>query len=643
MGHFSVIELAADPRLAVDVSPDQPISQNSRFGDSTWDLGSLVHIKNVMTNKKKLIFDFLLPDGSRFTDPPNAVLYTSTKEFCYWRLQGHPPIHPVKATTLFGEFTRLRLLIFWMIANKHYAYSHLCPHHIEVQFLNSLRDVSEDRKTCGNARADAQIVLILNIVQRLWAFQEKMSDSLTFNPFNGKSPRAVLGVECLSNEENRTPRIPDEIMIPLGNEALDYVYLYSSDILNARAQIEIVREELQALNTCKGAFGVRGDILFNVYQTSHHAEAALSRISITCLPSTGKPWREPFSQVHELYQEEAYLLAACYIVIAWLTGMRESEITSLREDCLRRELSEDGIIERLKVKGRLFKGVSDARGREETWVVIEPVAKAIEVLTLLTKRLRARAQGDITELFLVGDRRITIDTPRGDSLRYRLQKFAEHAKLPLVDGKVWKLGSRQFRRTLARWIARRPFGELAGMIQFKHLELSTFEGYAGRDPDFRRLLAEEKLLGNIDLLGTLKHEALAGNVAGPKAPELIATFRGIAGDRRADDEAYMLKHLAKTLYVGPFNLCFYDPAYAMCQQHLPIQERKSPITSHCQPDRCPNSCITKQHLGIYQIQLDESKRLLKTPKLPIPQRIALEQESERIERLVGPLLDSSER
>jgi hypothetical protein len=319
--------------------------------------------------------------------------------------------------------------------------------------------------------------------------------------------------------------------------------------------------------------------------------------------------------------------------------MRYSEITSLCENCLSRELTEDGLIKRLKLKGRLFKGVRDPKGREETWVTIEPVAKAIDVLTRLTDRLRTRTEGMVTELFLRGDRRLTPNILSGDSCSQMLQQFAEHINLPLVDGKVWKLSSRQFRRTLARWIARRPFGELAGMIQFKHLELATFEGYVGRDTNFCKDLAEEKLLSNIDLLEDLKHEAFAGTLAGPKAPELIDMFLGIAGNRRANDEAYMLKHLARTLYVGMFNLCFYDPAYAMCQQHIAVQERKAPIISHCQPDRCSNSCITKRHLSAYQSQLDESKRLLKTPKLSTPQRIALEQEKERMERIIRPLLD----
>ena len=42
----------------------------------------------------------------------------------------------------------------------------------------------------------------------------------------------------------------------------------------------------------------------------------------------------------------------------------------------------------------------------------------------------------------------------------------------------WRLKSSQFRRTLAWFIARRPGGSIAGAIQYRHLSIQMFEGYA---------------------------------------------------------------------------------------------------------------------------------------------------------------------
>jgi hypothetical protein len=338
----------------------------------------------------------------------------------------------------------------------------------------------------------------------------------------------------------------------------------------------------------------------------------------------------------ELRREEHFLFVACYIVVAWLTGMRDSEITSIRKGCLRRERSADGMIERYKIRATLFKNIPDRKGREETWVAIEPVAQAVEILERLTEP--QRRQSGKEELFLGTTRGVSV--PSTPTINVALRDFAEHVGASLVEGKLWRLSTRQFRRTLARWIARRPFGEIAGMMQFKHIQMATFEGYVGADPGWRKDLEQEKLLADIERLEDLEIDILNGAVAGPKGLELVERFRGIAGDRRHDDERYMLKHLAKTLFVGPFNLCFYEPAFALCQQHMPQKDRHTPVTSHCQPNLCPNSCITKEHLPAWEAQLIEIQRLRKGSKLPGPQRVALDQEAAKIERLIAPLRES---
>ena len=53
---------------------------------------------------------------------------------------------------------------------------------------------------------------------------------------------------------------------------------------------------------------------------------------------------------------------------------------------------------------------------------------------------------------------------------------------------MWRPGTRRraladyhppVRRTIAWHIANRPFGTIAGMIQYKHASVAAFEGYAG--------------------------------------------------------------------------------------------------------------------------------------------------------------------
>jgi hypothetical protein len=63
----------------------------------------------------------------------------------------------------------------------------------------------------------------------------------------------------------------------------------------------------------------------------------------------------------------------------------------------------------------------------------------------------------------------------------------------------WRITTRQFRRTIAWHIANRPFGTIAGMIQYKHASVAAFEGYAGSSiSGFRAEVEAQRALGQLD-------------------------------------------------------------------------------------------------------------------------------------------------
>ncbi len=105
---------------------------------------------------------------------------------------------------------------------------------------------------------------------------------------------------------------------------------------------------------------------------------------ISCHPATQRPWRDRFSPL-SLHHEEYMLIAACYIVCAYLSGMRVSEIMQVQRGCHFTETTADGLITRHKLRGTTFKD-HGRRGIPATWVVIAPVAEAIAVLEQLTDR-----------------------------------------------------------------------------------------------------------------------------------------------------------------------------------------------------------------------------------------------------------------
>jgi hypothetical protein len=95
-------------------------------------------------------------------------------------------------------------------------------------------------------------------------------------------------------------------------------------------------------------------------------------------PDTGQPWRprlDPGSLAAELNQ----LRTACWIVIAYLSGMRDVEVRELARDCAVTSPGPEGRT-RHKLRGRVFK---DRRlvGDDAEWVLLDLVHQAVRILT----------------------------------------------------------------------------------------------------------------------------------------------------------------------------------------------------------------------------------------------------------------------
>ena len=114
---------------------------------------------------------------------------------------------------------------------------------------------------------------------------------------------------------------------------------------------------------------------------------------ITIDPDLGRPWGPRFD-ARTLAHEERMLQAACYVVCAYLTGMRDSEVQAMRAGCLSLSRSADGVIDRHRIRSIAYKGKS-SQGEPAEWVTIEPVAEAIRVLERLSARAAA-ARGSET-------------------------------------------------------------------------------------------------------------------------------------------------------------------------------------------------------------------------------------------------------
>src|SRR3546814_6423412 len=125
-------------------------------------------------------------------------------------------------------------------------------------------------------------------------------------------------------------------------------------------------------------------------------------------------------------------------------------------------------------------------GEAGRWVTIERVAEEIAVRERLSERASRKTGSDT--LWPVLRPGAVTKTHLSSEVVRQLNAFRDHLNTvfgspdgpvipPGPDGKPWRITTRQFRRTIVWHIANRPFGTIAGMIQYKHASVAAFEGY----------------------------------------------------------------------------------------------------------------------------------------------------------------------
>lgn len=560
----------------------------------------------------------------------------------------------------------------------------------ETVYAGYLAELRRPRPPAAALSVASQSLLV-HAVKSLWSFRAFMpADALRVEPWPGRSSNRVVGWQ--SPTENTTPRIPPEVMAGVLRWALFYVEIASVDILAASEELSTLEQRtrpgglpaMEALIASRRRQGRGMPALIEHRKVSRsltgptvnsklaHLLAGTSRTPATegALASAvaelgledggmetpistladGQPWRPRFSP-DALVVERRMLLAACYVVVAYLSGMRDGEVQALRRGCHFREASADGVLVRHKLAGLTFKG-RHAEGEPATWVVIEPVAKAIAAIEALHDG----------EVLFVRLAHAQINSVLGTDINLYLNEFCalvtdrySTPEAPAIppgdDGQPWRLTARQFRRTIAWHIANQPFGVVAGAIQYKHFSVAAFEGYAGNPASgFRDEVEAELAFARLaDIVARYEEHRSGVRSIGSGAARVNAEFDRIADELGDLPGAVidhgrlrsMLHHLATTLHPGILNDCFFDPAVALCLAGVEPGLRKEPVFTHCVPGRCPNARITEQHGPAWEQGITTTRVLLTDKRLSPHQRETLKDHIAEMET-VSTRLDPGE-
>lgn len=372
--------------------------------------------------------------------------------------------------------------------------------------------------------------------------------------------------------------------------------------------------------------------------------------------AAGKPWRD-YIEFHEAGRMIRFLNTACFIVVAYLTGMRPSEVLALEAGCCPAPEQQDDrtAVRRHLIYGRQFKTARDDDGRhisgglprEVPWVAVPQAAAAIRVLEQIAgdtgllfppvlrprpgRALTARAMGGRIEDFITFVNDLAAGSGESEAIP------------PDPAGRV---GTMRFRRSLAWHIARRPGGLTALAVQYGHLRTAISEGYASRSKGgIHELLDVETARCAAEHLSDVHEAVQAGEgVSGPAARRLIHAA-GLQHERFAG--VITTPRQAKALLADPeltvfenadaYLTCNYEPTRALCNPLSGNGSRARPTApslDRCRP-ACPNIARTDTHAQQLRQEASRLRGQAGAPLTPEPIADRLRNRADELDKLAG--------
>lgn len=489
--------------LAVSIAhlPDGPKVVVSRYSDEVWDFYPYIPQENLPPCSKQLDWRIELTDGRRLTDADHSALLESAKDFI-WSLFTDPVEGRKRPMmmTLRNKTDALTPLLRWMVGQKFSRFADLAGHTLDYVPYASL--------TKRGAKVGAQTLSNrLLIVEDIYRQRHKVSDALQVYPWPHETACTLAGFkQGGTNNKPKTEFIPNAVASRLISVALDYIQNRSPKILDALGASRVAKEEKRV-----AGFG----------------RTAQRQAGYAAARDAG------FEDATNLGSDRIRLRTACYIIIDMFSGLRDSEMMSIAENCIVPGRSRDGSTEILWLHGTIYK----TGMRPKRWMVPPVVENAVRVLTLLTESMREQLRHEEWEigeriglsigkgktqlvkrldnvrkqkdrLFLT-TRSGVVSVVSGAAMREALRRLCADHGIRGEDGQPYPLHAHQFRRTYARFMARVELGDMLTLRDhFGHwsIDMATYyaDGGAGEyeaDTELLEMVAAEKQSRQIEIMG----------------------------------------------------------------------------------------------------------------------------------------------
>lgn len=653
----------------------------SRFGDDRWDLSPIFTDRH--TSLRTVVwhgFPVRLRESCKFYAFALLNVIDDAP-----RLKNARSLVPHPKTVL-QDLGYLRVFTRWMDRQGLASFAAVTAADLD-RYLRFVTDQHGDKGE--NWRRSS-----INVVQRLHAYRWVLPETCRLpidQLWGGISAAKLVNSPGPRFGENRTPRIHPDTISTLLSAALFTIDTIAGDLLpvverllrlrqlaesvappahrhrtrsNPGNRGSIINDHLQALLPAMAAralplpgitsgsqvkidlegFVVGGWLDLHIMRRMNRM-AILDRSGLPVIPdlfritkftsTTTGPWRSDPIGAYELAPLLRLVTAACFIVIAYLSGARTGEVLNLRRGCS----SYDEKLDMFFLSGEALKTRPDRRERSlrtVPWVVTSQVAAAVEVLETISisDLLFPAKKAWSTARFAADEHSHRSRTP--GKINVDITDFIcwfNDAVAPAIGHPVIEadpegpITAPRLRRTLAWHIVRRPGGTVAGATQYGHVHTQITHGYAGNaSSGFIDEIAFEEFLMRAEHIHK-DHERLTSGelVSGPAASsyqQRVTDSRQFLGltltTRRQVDK--VLSNPALQIHHGKLLTCVYKPETAACRT---TGAETKPTWSRCRAT-CQNIAYTDRDIEAVGAKAVELKAELCQDILPLPLRQRLQ-------------------
>jgi integrase len=456
------------------ISYDDKGNTHSIFSDDIWDFSFKISKNNGNVQKRLLFKNKIFSDGSKIIN--NKFYLTLYKEAIY-----NIFVSGLKTTTINSHFNN-----FFIFLDYCYTYyNNKKLNELTTEEINYFASFLEKDKKKYKSKGK-----ILNSVKQLVFFpNHNFSFSINFEPFENIFFKHVD--KNKNTQVNQTKIIPDEKWNSIINHCHHSIKEFQSNIKIENKILEVLKDSLTN----------KANHRFNLF----FKKKLKSNIS-------------QYKNATNYYNYIADLQIACGMIIQAFTGMRMSELQSIKTNCITSELIkyEGKEFNVLKIEGLTFKyqnkvSFNDNEGKITSWICPEIVAEAVNVLETATRIPRFKINHKIKEI-----KKELIDTYDLDNSKELLfisnkvpttininnkhlvqivnytQKNYNNYILKHNIKLDFELHSHCFRRTLARFLSRSLIDIEVEAIkeQFKHFSKDITLYYMREDKQLESNFAE---------------------------------------------------------------------------------------------------------------------------------------------------------